>query len=119
MVRVQSVANDENSRRSTANTNFGANSDLQSGLEFYQGTPGTSHSISSKAEGIKRMGSGRVRPPGSASKMETPGSERSILKEASHEAITLSLDPRKKKKQLPRNLVPLDGPSRKIKGNYA
>ncbi len=93
------------SRRSTANSNFGASE---------QGTPGglSAQTVPGKAEDLnssKRMGSqGRYRRD-SAKQLRNSNTEKSILQEASEEVITLSLDPKagKKKKQIPRQLKPL------------
>ena len=51
--------------------------------------------------------------------MERPESARSLREKAEEEAVVLSLNPNKKKKNKPRELKPLAMPVGKMTGNYA
>ena len=78
----------------------------------------TGESTSSKAQALQKRKDSVTR------KLHNSNTERNILKEATHEAITLSLDPKKKKKQMPRHLAPIQSkrgetPKNKASGNYA
>mmetsp|Transcript_5399 Transcript_5399/g.9073 ORF Transcript_5399/g.9073 Transcript_5399/m.9073 type:complete len:209 (+) Transcript_5399:96-722(+) len=116
------------SRKSTANSNFAAHSEAEHQKEFAQSTGLPSgKSGSSKAEGLQRRESGKYRQSSQARQLNNSNTEKSIMQEASEEAITLSLDPKaaKKRKQIPRHLLPLDNSKAakssigKFNGNYA
>jgi len=51
--------------------------------------------------------------------MDRNESSRSLYQEAEEEAIVLSLNPNKKKKNVPRELKPINMPIAKMTGNYA
>ena len=92
--------NDAISRKSTA-------------MSTEHGTPGGYNTHSSRPASGKREGSQK--------RLRKTNTEKSIHQEASEEVITLSLDPKvsKKKKNVPRQLQPINKEEKKERGNYA